>query len=49
MNPIVAKLAKECAEAIAKAAAKAARPLVNKLARKRLETLRKQPDTKGQA
>ena len=50
MNPVAAKLLRDAGEAIAKAAAKAARPLINALARKRLEKLRKeQPDTKGQA
>jgi hypothetical protein len=49
VNPIAAKLLREAGEAIAKAAAKAARPLLNKLARKRLDTLKSKPDTKGQA
>ena len=34
---------------VAKEAAKAARPLINALARKRLDALKSKPDTKGQA
>jgi hypothetical protein len=51
MNPIVAKLARECGQALAKAAAKSARPALNKFAKWRLAKLaeKKEPkqDTTG--